>query len=93
MLAPAGKGVVDLFAGRVVLGQRALSTVSGLAAGGLHIEDGIDHVPGAAHPGPTCMFACRKVLLHDLPLFIGHVTWIHDESLLQIPSLSLRADS
>ena len=87
-LTPAGKGVADLFAGRVVLGQRALSMVSGLAAGGLHIEDGVDHVSGAAaHPGPACTFACRKVLWHDLPLFVGHVTWLHDKSLPQIPSL------
>ena len=65
-LAPAGKGVADLFAGQVVLGQRALSTVSGLAAGGLHVKDGIDHVPGATHPGAVCAFTCRKVLLHNL---------------------------
>ena len=82
-----GKGVVDLFAGRLVLGQRALLTVSGLAAGGLHVKDGVDHVPGAVHPGSACTFACWKVLLLNFPLFIGHVTWIHDESLLQIPSL------
>nr|WP_288922405.1 hypothetical protein [uncultured Ottowia sp.] len=47
-LTPAGKGVVNLFPGRIVLGQRALLTASGLAACGLHMEDGVDHVPGAA---------------------------------------------
>jgi len=41
----------------------------------------VDHVPGAAPPRSACTFACRKVLLHNFPLFIGHVTWIHDESL------------
>ena len=91
LLAPTGKGVVDLFPGRVVFGQCALSTVSALADGGLHIEDGVDHVPSAAHPGAACTFACRKVRLHDLPLFIGHVTWIHDGGLPQI--LSLRTAS
>lgn len=32
-------------------------------------------------------FACRKVLLHNLPPLIGHVTWIHDDSLPHIQSL------
>ena len=81
-LAPAGKGVADLFAGRVVLGQRALSTVSGLAAGGLHIEDGVDHVPGAAHLGASPLVHFSKVFGQHLPLRIGHIAWVHGDLLL-----------
>ena len=35
----------------------------------------------AAHPGSACTFACREVLLHNFPLFVAHVTWIHDDRL------------
>ena len=80
--APVGKGVADLFPGRVVFGW-----LTPQATRSLHIEDGIDHVPGAAHSGPICAFACRKALLHNIPLSISHVTWVYDDGLQQILSL------
>ena len=42
-LTPAGKGVVGLFPRRVVLGRR-----KSLTTRGLHMKDGVDHVPGTA---------------------------------------------
>ena len=75
-LTPAGKSVVGLFPGRVVLGRR-----KSLATRGLHMEDGVDHVPGAAHPGTPSFIHFSKVFGLHLPLRVGHVAWIHDDRL------------
>ena len=90
-LAPAGKGVADLFPGRAVLGQRALPTVSGLAACGLHVKDGVDQVPGDSYTGTSSLVHFSKVFGHHLPLHVGHIVWEHGGILLLI--LSLRTGS
>ena len=84
-----GRSCPTLFSERVVPKWRALSIARDLAASGLCAKDGVDHVPGAAHPQPACAFARRKVLLHPTVHRSCHL--IHDDGLPQI--FSSRADA